>query len=308
MRALEHGLEQVALARRIATEAHAGQVDKLGVDYIEHPRRVAARLDRFEEQAVAWLHDVLEDTDVTADDLLAAGVDPAVVDAVVLLTRTGSTEPTAYYADIAADPLARAVKLADIADNTDPDRTARLEPRERERLAEKYRRARLALRRGGATKPVLYIDLDNTLVDFASGIRRLPSIARRTYRDRYDEAPGIFALMEPMRGAVAAFRRLAKVYDVYILSTAPWGNPTAWQHKLEWVQLHLGAAEDGPAYKRLILSHHKNLNRGAYLVDDRGARGADEFEGSGSVSAGTASPTGPPPPTTCLPPPLGGTA
>ncbi|GAA4742299.1 hypothetical protein GCM10025783_12030 [Amnibacterium soli] len=140
---LQHQLEQVALARRIATEAHRGQTDKLGVDYIEHPRRVAARLDPLDEQAVAWLHDVLEDTEVTAEDLRAQGVDGEVVDAVQLLTR--SEDEATYYAFIAGSPLARSVKLADIADNTDPERTARLDTTTRQRLAAKYRHARRAL-------------------------------------------------------------------------------------------------------------------------------------------------------------------
>lgn len=133
--------------------------------------------------------------------------------------------------------------------------------------------------------PILYVDLDNTLVDFQSGIDRLPSKARIEYEGRYDEAPGIFALMEPMAEAIESFTELAKHYEAYILSTAPWGNPSAWQHKLEWVQLHFGVdeyprpGERNPAYKRLILSHHKNLNGGAFLVDDRGANGAEQFEG-----------------------------
>lgn len=134
-------------------------------------------------------------------------------------------------------------------------------------------------------KPILYVDLDNTLVNFQSGIDRLPSKALIEYEGRYDEAPGIFALMEPMPEAVESFTELAKHYDAYILSTAPWANPSAWQHKLEWVQLHFGSGEHlpsgerNPAYKRLILSHHKNLNNGAFLVDDRGANGADRFDG-----------------------------
>src|SRR3954451_14892443 len=104
-------------------------------------------------------------------------------------------------------------------------------------------------------KPILYVDLDNTLVDFRSGIARLPSKALKEYEDRYDEAPGIFSLMEPMPGAVEAFTELAEQFDAYILSTAPWGNPSAWQHKLEWVQLHFGMGEfqpggvRNPAYK-----------------------------------------------------------
>ena len=90
-----------------------------------------------------------------------------------------------------------------------------------------------------------------------------------------DDVPGIFALMDPMPGAIEAFNELAKVYDTYILSTAPWNNPSAWEDKIEWVQKHLGDA----AHKRLILSHNKHLNMGDYLIDDRLANGADKFQG-----------------------------
>ena len=85
--------------------------------------------------------------------------------------------------------------------------------------------------------------------------------------------------MAPLPGAIAAYTELAHLFDTYILSTAPWQNPSAWSDKLEWVQLHLGMDAHAPAYKRLILSHHKNLNRGDFLVDDRDKNGADRFKG-----------------------------
>jgi hypothetical protein len=128
-------------------------------------------------------------------------------------------------------------------------------------------------------RKVLYVDLDNTLVDFQSGIDRLPRHLRKRFENSYDDAPGIFSLMEPIDGAVEAFGKLSEWFDAYILSTAPWNNPSAWQHKLEWVQQHIGRNDGTPAYKRLILSHHKNLLRGEFLVDDRTARGADRFKG-----------------------------
>ena len=127
---------------------------------------------------------------------------------------------------------------------------------------------------------ILYIDMDNTLVDFSARLASVDPAVREKYRDREDELPGLFALMPPMQGALEAFRELAQHFDVYILSTAPWRNPSAWQHKVEWVHMHLGMDEESPAYKRLILSHHKNLNRGDFLVDDRVRhRGVDKFEG-----------------------------
>jgi 5'(3')-deoxyribonucleotidase len=77
---------------------------------------------------------------------------------------------------------------------------------------------------------VLYVDMDNVLVDFRSGIARLPDHVRAAHEDVSD-APGIFALMDPMPGAVEAFRELSSLFDTYILSTAPWKNPSAWSDK-----------------------------------------------------------------------------
>jgi len=57
----------------------------------------------------------------------------------------------------------------------------------------------------------------------------------------------------------------------YILSTSPWKNPSAGIHKVEWVQKYLADKPDDPAYKRLILTHHKNLNKGDFRIDDRDA-------------------------------------
>ena len=125
------------------------------------------------------------------------------------------------------------------------------------------------------SRKTLYIDMDNVLVDFPSAFSHLSEQTHAAYADRLDEVPGIFALMQPLPGAVGAFQQLSAVFDTYILSTAPWENGSAWSDKLAWVKLHLGA----PAWKRLILSHHKNLNRGDYLVDDRTKNGVDRFEG-----------------------------
>ena len=122
---------------------------------------------------------------------------------------------------------------------------------------------------------ILYIDMDDVLVDFQTGIDRLDIETRLEYDGRMDEVPGIFSLMLPMKDAVESFNELAEVFDTYILSTAPWENPSAWSDKLLWVKKCLGVR----AYKRLILSHHKNLNRGDFLVDDRDKNGAGEFGG-----------------------------
>lgn len=128
-------------------------------------------------------------------------------------------------------------------------------------------------------KKILYIDMDNVLVDFSTGIAALSDELKEAYKGNYDETPGIFSLMQPMKGAVEAVYALAEHYDIYVLSTAPWRNPSAWSDKLQWIQKYFGKEEDSPLYKRLILSHHKDLNRGDYLVDDRTKNGAENFQG-----------------------------
>lgn len=124
-------------------------------------------------------------------------------------------------------------------------------------------------------KKILYLDMDNVIVDFESGIEQLNGEILREYKGRLDEVPGIFSLMKPFQGAIEAHRELSELYDTYILSTAPWENPSAWSDKLVWIKDYLGEK----AYKRLILSHNKNLNSGHYLVDDRTKNGADLFDG-----------------------------
>jgi (p)ppGpp synthase/HD superfamily hydrolase len=143
-RRLGAGRGLLELADRIAEEAHRGQSDQGGAPYIAHPRRVAQRVaDRggtVEQRAAALLHDVLEDTEVTEDDLRAADVPEAVVSAVVALTRTDETYEAAVRR-AAAHPVARLVKRCDLEDNTDPDRLALLDEATRTRLTAKYRRA-----------------------------------------------------------------------------------------------------------------------------------------------------------------------
>lgn len=125
------------------------------------------------------------------------------------------------------------------------------------------------------SKKILYVDMDNVLVNFQSGIDRLDPDLRIKYKDDLDEAPGIFSLMDPMEGAIESYEQLASWYDTYILSTAPWENPSAWKDKLLWVKNYLGKT----AYNRLIISHNKHLNHGDFLIDDRPNNGAIDFSG-----------------------------
>lgn len=130
-------------------------------------------------------------------------------------------------------------------------------------------------------KPILYFDMDGTLVDFDSGKRRLDPVTRIKFNGCIDEAPHIFSLMDPMPGAIDAFIKLSKHFDVYILTTASWRNLTACDDKKAWVQRYFGRNADSPAYKRLIISHRKELNMGEFLIDDRPTKcGADKFTGT----------------------------
>lgn len=122
---------------------------------------------------------------------------------------------------------------------------------------------------------VLYIDMDNVLVDFKSGIDLVDAATLLLYEGRYDEIPHIFGKMKPTPGTIEAYHELAGIFDTHILSTSPWENDTALADKLNWVKTYLGSV----ACKRLILSHHKNLNRGDFIVDDRTKNGVDKFDG-----------------------------
>ena len=128
---------------------------------------------------------------------------------------------------------------------------------------------------------IVYVDMDGVLVDFQSGLDKVGKKMRKKYKGREDEIPRIFSVMEPMPGAVESFHALQRSdeYDAYILSTASWHNSTSWSDKLLWVHRYFGDGDKTVAYKRLILSHHKHLNSGAILIDDRKKNGADKFEG-----------------------------
>lgn len=139
----------VLRAEAIARAAHDGQVDKAGMPYADHPARVARRCaPDVDAMAVAWLHDVLEDTAVTAETLRAHGIPEHVVTAVAALTREEGEAAAAYYERVARNRLALTVKWADLADNGDPGRLAALaidDPATAARLQAKYAHAREVL-------------------------------------------------------------------------------------------------------------------------------------------------------------------
>lgn len=130
-------------------------------------------------------------------------------------------------------------------------------------------------------KKKIYFDMDDTIVDFKSGLNKVDPVLNSQYDENHkDEIPGIFALMEPIPGAIEAVRELSLHYDCYILTTAPWRNPSAWSDKLQWVQRYFGTEEGTPMYKRIIITHHKELldDGRSFLVDDKsGKNGSGAF-------------------------------
>jgi len=130
----------------LAAQAHRGQVDKGGQPYILHVLRVMLRQEDETARIVAVLHDVLEDTPVTLADLQAAGYDDQLCEAVDCLTRRTEETYEEMIERVATNPLARQVKLADLADNLDPKRQVPVESAVADRRA-RYAAARARLLR-----------------------------------------------------------------------------------------------------------------------------------------------------------------
>lgn len=152
-------MPDLATAIDLAVEAHRGQVDKLGVDYIQHPLAVMVLVGSERQKIVAVLHDVVEDTDVTLEDIRAAGFDPATVDCVDAITKRRNEPLEESMGRIMAEPTgdARQVKLADISHNANPARQAALDEVTRARLRRKYTRS----------AALLGTSLDEVLASFA---------------------------------------------------------------------------------------------------------------------------------------------
>lgn len=127
-------------ALQIAVKAHAGAKDKSGTPYIFHPIRVMMRCRTEEAKIVALLHDVVEDTDITFDDLIDEGFSGNVIAALRLVTHAEEDSYDAYVEKIAVNPLAVEVKLADLEDNSDIRRLKVVDQNSVERFS-KYLRA-----------------------------------------------------------------------------------------------------------------------------------------------------------------------
>ena len=125
------------VALRLCFEAHRDQEDKSGMPYVFHPFHLAEQMTDEDTTVVALLHDVIEDTDYTTDDLRHLGFSERVVDAVALMTHAEGVPYMDYVAKIKENPIARAVKLADLRHNSDMSRLDEITPYALKR-AEKY--------------------------------------------------------------------------------------------------------------------------------------------------------------------------
>lgn len=127
-------------AAEICVTRHAGQRDKMGRAYFQHPMRVAMRCKTDDEKIVALLHDTIEDTDVTPEYLLAEGFPQHIVDGILSVTKRDGESYDDFVARAGQNPLGRVVKLHDLEDNLDIFRLPELDARMTERF-NKYLRA-----------------------------------------------------------------------------------------------------------------------------------------------------------------------
>ena len=139
--------EQTKKALKLCFEAHKNPTDKSGLPYVFHPFHLAEQMTTEETTVVALLHDVVEDTHHTFDSLREAGFGDDVLRPLALLTRSAETEEDylAYVARIREDPVARAVKIADLTHNADLTRLPTVTDKDRSRAA-KYQKALMLLK------------------------------------------------------------------------------------------------------------------------------------------------------------------
>ena len=138
--------EMTKKALQLSFEAHKDQLDKSGMPYVYHPFHVAEQMEGEDTTIVALLHDVVEDSDYTVDDLREMGFSEAVCGAITLMTRDPAIPYLDYVEKIKENPIARAVKLADLRHNSDLARLDHVDEKALERV-EKYRAA-IALLQG----------------------------------------------------------------------------------------------------------------------------------------------------------------
>lgn len=132
--------EKTKIALKLCFEAHMDQTDKSGLPYVFHPFHLAEQMPDEDTTIVALLHDVVEDTDYTLDDLRVMGFGEKVMDALALMTHDDDVPYMEYVARLKSNPVARTVKLADLRHNSDLTRLDKVDDIARARV-EKYARA-----------------------------------------------------------------------------------------------------------------------------------------------------------------------
>jgi 5'(3')-deoxyribonucleotidase len=129
-------------------------------------------------------------------------------------------------------------------------------------------------------KKIVYIDMDGVLVDFGKAIEdwfaNHPHLKGR-YETFPDHIQGLFRIAPPMKGAIEAVKKLhnSGKYELFIATSAPWGNPQSNTDKRFWIEDYFGDI----FHKRMFITHRKDLLMGDYLIDDRLKNGAGEFSG-----------------------------
>lgn len=134
-------------------------------------------------------------------------------------------------------------------------------------------------------KKIILVDMDGVLVKEPSKEHeeeKRRKLGRKGKKDgteehhlHWSDLPDIFLDLDPMEGAISAYNKLSQDYDLYVVSTAPWDNPSAWADKRKWIEKHLPIAN-----KRLFLTHNKHMVIGDYIIDDRLKNGVDKFPGT----------------------------
>lgn len=125
-------------------------------------------------------------------------------------------------------------------------------------------------------KVTILVDMDGVLVNKPTADHLARKMIYEVTEEvkHWSDIPGIFLDMEPMEGAIEAYKKLSEKFDLYIVSTAAWSNPSSFTDKRLWIEIHLPMAA-----RKLFLTHNKHMVVGDYLIDDRLANGSEKFPG-----------------------------